>query len=76
MKRSPGTSECWLGGVLWKHSGVDLAVVINEVDLQAIGDVVRQVREVLPVLRWQDHAGHTSSTCLTNKRGSRLNSGE
>lgn len=59
-------SRLWL--VLWKHNWVDLAVVIHKVDLQALGDVVRQVREVLPVLSWQDDAGYTGTTGLTGTR--------
>lgn len=66
-------SMLWL--VQWKDNGVDLAVVIHKVDLQALGDVVWQVREVLPVFSWQDNAGHTSTPGLTRTRKSSSNSG-
>lgn len=49
---------------LWESDRVYLTVVIHKMDLQALGDVVLQVREVLPVLSWQDDAGHTSTTGL------------
>lgn len=39
-----------------------MSVMIHKVDLQALCDVVWQVREVFPVLRWQNDAGHTSTT--------------
>lgn len=54
----------WLRLVLWEGYGVYLVVVFHKVDLQALADVVRQVREVLLVLFWQDDAGHSSTTGL------------
>lgn len=75
IERSPslswlGFSTSWLWLVLWEGNGVDLTVVIHKVDLQALGDVVWQVREVFPVLSWQDYAGHTSATSLKQMRKS------
>lgn len=42
--------------------------MIHKVNLQALGDVVRQVREVLFVLSRQDDAGHTTTAGLTKTR--------
>lgn len=75
IERSPslswlGFSTSWLWLVLWEGNWVDLAVVIHKVDLQALGDVVWEVREVFPVLSWQDYAGHTSATGLKQMRKS------
>lgn len=60
--------ESTLRLVLWESNGVDLAVVIHKVDLQALTDVVGQVRKVLPIFIWHDDAGHTSTTGLIGER--------
>lgn len=73
VERSPCPVESLLGSVLWKNNRVDLAVVIHEVDLQAFGDVICQVREVLPVFSWQDNASHTSTPRLKRTRESSAN---